>query len=133
MTWALSAQTTVYSVKDGKKDASHFYYFDHKTGKVYECYKCKSPADKQRIVGFTIVPEGNKFYRIMDDTEKKTLNGRIREDRKVIVIKNDLEGYDGYMPTIKDNKIINADGSLMGIIEGKEIYGAAAYVIGLFS
>jgi hypothetical protein len=33
---------------------------------------------------------------------------------------------------VKDKKVFDAEGKVIGIIEGKEIYGAAAYLIGLF-
>lgn len=130
---SVKSQTTVYTVnKDGTKDLSHFYYFDHSTGKVYECYSCKDPSEKKRKPDFTIKIEGDKIVRVMDATEERIVNGRLREDKKVIQIKRGEEGYDGSAPTVKDKKVFDVEGNLIGIIEGKEIYGAAAYLIGLF-
>ena len=127
----LKAQTTVYTIKNGAKDKDHYYYFEHSTGKVYECYLCDQ---KGRMPGFTIKIEGNKIYRVDEKTEKKVEIGFMTADKRILRVREGIES-EANKPSadyIKDKKIYNSANNLIGIIEGNEMYGAAADVMGEF-
>lgn len=130
MSMSLEAQTTVYELqKEGTKDPKHYYYFDHNSSKAYKCHNDKG---KERIPDILIKIEGNKIYSFIERTEEKILVGEYTSNKKIVRIKQGQRGSEENAPYIKEKKVYSSSGELLGIIEGKEIYGAAAYLMGQF-
>ena len=140
------SQTYIYAEKeDGTKDITNYYYFI--ADQVFKCENCKEALKDSKSFEKDIkVNINNNEITIeekdLDLDDPKTKMAFLTDSKKIIYTKKDVleDGRIIYSnevtpemeknaPYIKENTIFNSENKIIGIINGKEIYAVAWYLL----